>query len=161
MDFTNLEHIINGLRGLNAHDEVAMIVEDNKSVLADLQRKQMLEGKGVDGAFIRPFYSENPFFKKPGASQRYAQWKQKITPNAARPMDVPNLTINNRFHDSLFAKVEGDTFSIKSEDDNAESIFSVHKNASGLDEESRLEFAKKITLPGFAKVLEKLTTLRM
>lgn len=161
MDLTNLENIITGLKSFNAHDEVLLIVENNSQKLSDLQREQMLKGRGVDGEYIRPFYSENPYFKKPGAALKYAQWKQKITPNAERPEDVPNLTINNRFHDSIYTKLSGDTFSMESDDSNADDIISVHQNAIGLDADSRLQFATEITLPEFAKVFEEKTTLRM
>lgn len=161
MDLTNLENIINGLKKFNAHDEILHIVEENKEKLSALQRDQMLKGRGIDGEYIRPFYSENPYFKKPGSALKYAQWKQKITPNSERPLDVPNLTINNRFHDSIFTKISGDVFSMESDDSNADHIISVHKNAIGLDADSRLKFATEITLPEFAKVFEEKTTLRI
>src|SRR6185437_364222 len=135
------------------------IVEDNTDAIADLQREQMLEGRGVDGEYIRPFYSENPFFKKPGAAQRYAEWKQKITPNAKRPLDVPNLFINGKFHDSLSAKVDGEVFEIETSAEFGDKVFEVHQNAQGLDAEKRLEFAETITLPAVKEALQAKTGL--
>ena len=161
MDLTNLENIINGLSSFSAHDEVLNIVSDNKEELTQLQRDQMLSGRSVNGDYIRPYYSENPYFKKPGAALRYAQWKQEITPNELRPLDVPNLFINGRFHNSLKTVMNGDEFSFKSDDINGASIFEEHKNAQGLDEDSRLKFAEEKLLPKFAEILKEKTTLML
>lgn len=135
------------LQAFDFGKELEEIVEDHADDIADLQREQMLEGKGVDGQYIRPFYSENPFFKTPGAAERYALWKQKITPNSNRPVDVPNLIVVGVFHKSLSAKVSGGLFEIQTDASFGDKVFDVHKNAQGLDEESRLEFAENFTLP--------------
>lgn len=147
------------LQAFDFGQELQTIVEDNTDTIVDLQREQMLEGRGVDGEYIRPFYSENPYFKKPGAAQRYAEWKQKITPNAKRPIDVPNLTINDTFHNSLSADVESGVFEIKTSASFGDKVFEVHKNAQGLDEEKRLQFAESITLPAIKDALQTKTGL--
>jgi hypothetical protein len=159
LDLKNLEWIMKGLSSFNARDEVERIVDENKDVLTDLQRDQMMEGRSVDGDYIRPYYSENPYFKSAAAALKYAEWKQEITPNELRPLDVPNLYINGRFHNSLKTVMNGDEFSIESDDIKGASIFEEHKNAQGLDEDSRLKFATEITLPKFAEIFKEKTTL--
>jgi len=149
--------MIDALGAFDAEKEMVNIVDHNKQKVLDLQREQMMEGRGIDGQFIRPFYSENPYFKTMEQSQAYARWKQKITPNSKRPLDVPNLFINGRFHDSLFVEVGGNEFDIDATDYDATDIMSVHKNAIGLNDASRLEFAEKITIPEFGKVLKEKT----
>lgn len=145
--------LINKIQVFDFGQELEKIVEDHADDITDLQREQMLEGRGVDGDYIRPFYSENPWFKKPGAAQRYAQWKQKITPNPQRPLDVPNLTVTGVFHDSLSAKVTSGFFEVDSGVAFGQDVFAVHKNAQGLDEEKRLLFAETYTLPEIKEAL--------
>jgi hypothetical protein len=147
MPLDGLKELMDNLQAFDFGQEMEEIVADNPDKLTELQREQMLKGRGVDGEYIRPFYSENPYFKRPGAAARYAAWKQRITPNSERPEDVPNLTINDTFHNSLSAVVEGRTFDFDTSVDFGEKVFDVHKNAKGLDEDSRLEFAETITLP--------------
>lgn len=155
----NLGDLIQALETFDPEKEVATIIEGHTDKLADLQRDQWMEGRGVDGEYIRPFYSENPYFKSPEAAARYAKWKAKITPNPQRPEDVPNLYINGYLHDSLYAEVVGDTFKIDSDVSFSQDAFEVHKNALGLDEEKRLLFAENITLPEFKEVLKEKTGL--
>jgi hypothetical protein len=152
----NFKSLIDKLTAFDFGQEMTNIVEDNEEKIADLQREQMLEGRGVDGDYIRPFYSENPYFKRPGAALRYAQWKQKITPNPKRPLDVPNLFITGVFHDSLFVEVNAPVFEVKTDVSFGKDVFSVHQNAQGLDEDSRMQFAEEVTLPSIkASLLEK------
>ena len=157
----NLLDIINGLKNFDTTKEVNSIVEANKDTITELQKEQMLEGRGADGQFIRPFYSEDPYFKSAASAARYAEWKSKITPNEKRPKDVPNLFIDGTFHSSLFTKIGGGVFSIETKSFVGEKIFEEHPNAAGLDEENRKEFATKVTLPEFGKVLEQKTTIRI
>lgn len=137
------------------------IIDDNKEKIVDLQKEQLLEGMGADGQYIRPFYSENPYFKSLGAAMRYAKWKQVISPNPKRPEDVPNLFINGYLHNSLFVDIQGQTVDIDSTVPFADEVFSVHKNAIGLDESNRKVFAETVTLPEFAKVFEQQTGVKI
>lgn len=159
-----LDDFENRIASLGAFDfgqELETIVEQNTDEIVDLQRKQMLEGRGADGEYIRPFYSENPYFKSAAAAQRYAEWKQRIAPNPLRPLDVPNLFITGLFHDSLRAKVNGELFEIETDASFGQNVFDMHKNAQGLDEDSRLEFAETITLPAIQEVLLAKTGLKI
>lgn len=155
-DFKNR---IGALQAFDFGKELETIVEQNAETIADLQRDQMLEGRGVDGEYIRPFYSEDPYFKSVEAAERYAEWKERITPNPQRPKDVPNLIINGAFHNSLFVKVFDGKFEIDTNVAFGEKVFESHQNAQGLDEEKRLLFAEAITLPAIKEVLKSKTGL--
>jgi len=160
-----LKKIIDDLGSFDPQKEYETIIEDNAEIIVDLNRDQMMEGRGVDGEFLRPYYSENPYFKTPESAARYARWKQKITPNPQRPLDVPNLFINGYLHGSLYGKVTGkDTlytqFEVESDVPFAESAFRVHKNALGLNAEKRLLFAEEILLPEFLNQLKEKTGLQ-
>jgi len=159
MPLGQFQELINDLRAFDFGQELQEIVADSAESLVELQRQQMLEGRGEDGEFIRPFYSENPYFKSVEAAARYAAWKQKITPNPKRPLDVPNLFIDGTLHKSLFAKVEDKTFSILAGASFGDKVFEVHKNAQGLDEESRKEFGATVTLPQITIRLREKTGL--
>jgi hypothetical protein len=162
MGMDNLISLIEKIEAFDAKAELSIIVSDQGEKISDLQRDQMLEGRGVDGEYIRPYYSENPYFKTPEAAKRYAKWKQKITPNPQRPEDVPNLIINGYFHNLIFMRMNGeDEFEIDSEASFSDNVFNVHKNARGLNEEKRLLFAENITLPEFKKVLLEKTNLEL
>jgi hypothetical protein len=162
VDLTNLENIINGLQGFNSHDEVVKIVDDNQDVLVQLQKEQWMEGKGIDGQNIRPLYSEDPYFKTPEAARRYAEWKQRITPNDKRDFDAPNLFINGYYvHNSLGMTLSGDDFFLDPTSPKGKDILDEHPNASGLSPEQRLYFAEEKLLPKFAEILREKTTLQL
>lgn len=161
MPLERFKKLIGSLQSLDFGNELVTIVENNVATLADLQREQMLEGRSVDGDYIRPFYSEDPYFKTAEAAKHYAEWKQRISPHPDRPLDVPNLFINGYFHKSLFAKVSGSEFTITTNVELGEKVFDEHENAQGLNEEKRQEFAQTITLPAITKVLEEKTGLQL
>lgn len=73
--------------------------DENKYI--ELQRNQLWDGKGSDDKNLRPSYSEDPYFKKPGAAERYANWKSKITPNPKRDKDTPNLYVVGKFYSEI------------------------------------------------------------
>lgn len=161
MALDGMKAFIDKLTAFDFGKELGVIVEEYADVLGDLQREQMSEGRGVDGQYIRPFYSEDPYFKTPAAAEKYALWKQKITPNPKRPKDVPNLLINGYFYGSLKAKVSGPVFTIDSDVELGEKVFEEHKNAQGLNEEKRLEFAETFTLPNITMTLRDKTGLKI
>lgn len=161
MPLGGLKGLMDKLAAFDFGQELETIVEEHIDVVADLQREQMSEGRGVDGNYIRPFYSEDPYFKTPGAAERYALWKEKITPNPKRPKDVPNLLINGYFYGSLEAKVESGVFTIGSNVELGDKIFEEHKNAQGLNAVKRLEFAETFTLPNITLSLRQKTGLEI
>lgn len=156
-----MKAFIDKLTAFDFGKELETIVEEHADILGDLQREQMSDGRGVDGQYIRPFYSEDPYFKTPLAAERYAAWKEKITPNPKRPKDVPNLLINGYFYGSLKAKVSGQVFTIDSNVELGEKVFEEHPNAQGLNAEKRLEFAETFTMPNIAAALLEKTGLKI
>lgn len=156
MALDGILNIIEGLTNLDTHAEVLKIVEANADSIIDFQQAQMYEGIGGDGEYIRPFYSEDPYFKKPGAALAYAQWKQRITPNPNRPLDVPNLFINGYFYKSLTAVFSDNVYSVRSKNNLGEKVFAEHPNAEGLSPKNSQEFAETITIPEFTKILDKI-----
>jgi hypothetical protein len=159
MALDGLKNLVNSLSKFNWEVELDIIVTNNLDKVIELQQEQMMEGKGVDGEFIRPFYSENPYFKTPEAAHKYALWKAKITPNSKRPLDVPNLYINGYYQGSIKARVSAKTLAIGSDSSISDAVEDVHKNALGLNAEKRLQFATEITLPEITKAFKEQTGL--
>lgn len=136
---------------------VAKLIGDSlKPFVVDvlsIQKEQMMEGKNIFGENIRPLYSENPYFKKPGAAQRYAEWKAKITPNAKRDKDAPNLFINGKFHSSVKSVFGDNEIKVFSDSSLGSKVLSVHKDVLGLNPEKAGQFAHEKVLPELLKNL--------
>lgn len=161
MDLTPLNNLITSLQAFNASEEFSKIVDENSEQITILQKEQLLEGKDVEGKYLRPFYSEDPYFKTPLSAKRYADWKSKISPNKDKPFDVPDLFITGKYvHDPLFTKVNTTTYSILVANPKGQSIIDKYPTAAGLDEQKRLYFATNVSLPGFLKVLKEKTGLK-
>ena len=92
------------------------VIFDNDAFVIDLNRQQLMEGKTHLNEDVRPYYSEDTYFKKPGASDRYIEWKQRITPNPKRNPDAPNLFIDGTFHKTFKLDIESDSIIIYSDD---------------------------------------------
>lgn len=161
MPLDGMKGLINNLQAFDFGQEMQGIVHEYVDVLADLQREQMSEGRGVDGEYIRPFYSEDPYFKTAFAAEKYAEWKQKITPNPKRPKDVPNLFINGYFYSTLRPKLVASVFEIDSPSSLGEKVLEEHPTAQGLNAEKRKEFADMFTLPGITTSLREKTGLEI
>jgi hypothetical protein len=115
------------------------IVEDSSGEFLEMNKDQMLAGQTSKGEDIRPYYSENPYFKKPGAAQRYADWKARTTPDSRRKNDVPNLITSGfpgsgTFHGQL--RVEDNGWRIGASGSLASKVLSVHDNVLGVNPEN-------------------------
>lgn len=161
MALDDLKNKISALRSFDCKYEVQKIVDANKDDIIGKQRNQLLSGLDRDGEYIRPFYSENPWFKDKKAALRYAKWKASIFPDMGRPLDVPNLYITGRFHRSLFASITSDTYDIRFSDPEGASITAVHKKALGLNQVSKDDFKQNIFLPSFKQVFKQKTTFEI
>lgn len=67
--------------------------------IVDLFRDQLYAGLDGDGKALTPSYSQDPYFIRPGAPERYAKWKESrrkgqnnIFPQ--KGVDTPDLFIN-------------------------------------------------------------------
>lgn len=108
----------------------------NDDLLVILNQKQLMEGKDSEGNDLRPYYSEDPYFKTPEAAQKYIAWKQKITPNSKRNPDAPNLFINGYFHGSIFPVIGDKSFFNDSQVSLGKDLISRYPKALGANEES-------------------------
>lgn len=98
-------------------DECAVCLDDNKDIVEGLIREQLYSGQNGKGKLLHPTYENDPFFEEPGRwyhrGKQYKHWKEAITPPIGsevlflppRPVEVPNLFITGRFHDSITAKL--------------------------------------------------------
>lgn len=83
-------------------------IEQYLPEIVEMIQGQLLDGRDKNDELLTPSYSEDPYFKKPGAGERYAVWKRKLYPNSKRPEDTPNLIITGEFHRGIVAEVISD-----------------------------------------------------
>ena|ERR1044072_5258830 len=144
-----LTKFIETLRGFDIINEAEKIVNEQPEIIEDLVKQQLLDGKNVDGSFMASM-STDPFFKKPGAWERYAAHKQRTTPRSTvRPFNVPNLYFNGKYHSGLRVYAAGGKVYYPNEASNAELIarkFSPQKTL-GLSQESISIYKAKIMIP--------------
>lgn len=100
-------------------DKCFECMDSNQSVFVRSIREQIYSGLKGDGTHLSPTYDDDPYFEEPGTwfqgSQRYKAWKAEITPPEPsamlglppRPLSVPNLFINGKFHSEI-ASAKGD-----------------------------------------------------
>jgi len=112
----------------NFTDKCLECMDSNQGVFVRSIREQMYSGLKGDGTFITPDYDDDPFFEEPGmwfhGSERYKAWKAEITPPAPgymlglppRPLNVPNLFINGKFHSEVYSQTDGQEIAIKVEE---------------------------------------------
>ena len=102
--------------------ECLACMEDNSNVIESLIREQLYSGMNGKERLLRPDYDNDPYFNEPGPwFHRYKKWKNDITPPIEsevlflppRPVEVPNLYITGKFHDSIQARLSGEVMEIK------------------------------------------------
>lgn len=157
MPLDNLKRKIEALEDFDWERELYDIILRHAAEAEELQRDQMQRGLDADGEYIRPFYSENPYFKTRKQARDYAEWKQRISPGSDRPMDVPNLFINGFYQYSLHLQVSGTKYDFASDvaEKLANEIESVHKNVIGLNPEYRQQFYFRIVRKEMKKLIEE------
>jgi hypothetical protein len=110
----NLRELANNANSFDFNKNVNEVIDNNANLIVSMNQEQLLEGKNSEGKDLRPYYSEDPYFKTRAAALRYAEWKKRITPNSFRKTDVPNLYINGFYHSSFQFKRTGDKFEVTS-----------------------------------------------
>jgi hypothetical protein len=148
----NVTNVISEMRNI----VLSLAIEAEPSIV-ELNRSQLWEGKTNEGKDITPKYSENPFFKSKESAEKYANWKQKITPGKTRKKDVPNLFIDGTFYDSIYAKLYGDEININSNIALGTKIIAVHKKVLGLNKESLRVVSNAIKEPLINTLKDELT----
>ena len=100
---SKINQLIQKLRGFSDFlgDSIEQGIKENRKEAVALNLGQMLDGKGNDGQDLRPFYTEDNFFKSKKSSEAYIRFKQRITPNSKRNPNAPNLTINGHYHSGV------------------------------------------------------------
>lgn len=105
--------------------ECLACMEDNSNVIESLIREQLYSGMNGKERLLRPYYDNDPYFNEPGPwfhrAKSYKKWKNDITPPIEsevlflppRPVEVPNLYITGKFHDSIQARLSGEVMEIK------------------------------------------------
>jgi len=76
-------------------------INKNAEKIVEINKEQLMEGSNNKGNTLTPDYYSDPYFKTREAAIKYANWKQKITPNKKRKINAPNLFINGRFHNDF------------------------------------------------------------
>lgn len=131
-------------------------LDDMEDEALKMFHSQLDEGKRPDGSEIRPYYSEDPYFKSKESAGRYASWKQKITPNSKRNKDAPNLRINGKFYSELSAKITQDGIKIEGRTNYARKIMAKYDNTFGL---SPSNVRKLLLKGGLSKLKQKIRKL--
>ena len=138
-------------------DAVNNVLFQNEAKIVDLNKSQLYDGKDILENDIKPFYSQDPFFKTQAQAQDYIKWKQKITPNSRRNPDAPNLFING-FHYSmigLLKKGKDIVIGVKSLNKITSSIDSKYKNIYGLNDKNQDKVDKEIIIPAINDFLKR------
>lgn len=131
------------------------ILSNEKKVIR-LNQEQLYDGKTATGEDIRPYYTEDPFFKTVGQAQGYIKWKQKITPNNKRNPNAPNLFINGFFHRSLkLVDENGDIIIISTLTGDMGGIDEKYDNILGLMPTNQEKVNNEIILPKVWDLLDK------
>jgi hypothetical protein len=123
---------------------VSSVVARTADVILDLNKDQLLQGRDADGELLSPTYTGDPYFETPEAgkfyknARGYLRMKQLLEAAhrgrigivelyGEKPADVPNLIITGPYHDSMFIRVTGDTFTIDATYEDADDINAKYK----------------------------------
>lgn len=123
-------------------DKVAnKAIDENLSVMADMNVEQMMDGKNIEGDDIGRY----------GGSGKYAAMKQDMNP---RPSAwVPDLRLEGNFHDGIFAKRNKNIIVFGSSDPDRDKVetliakYGAHQPFLGLTEENRAEVTNDYIFP--------------
>lgn len=80
---------------------VGNVMRKRQKELTQAQHDQLWDGKRSDGWDIRPYYTEDTYFRSYEEAREYMDWKRRITPNPRRRADAPNLYINGKFYSQI------------------------------------------------------------
>lgn len=135
--------------------EAKEIVNGSIPLLVLMNRNQMLEGKDSNGNNIRPSYLEDNYFKTKEAAQKYAEWKQRITPNPKRGFETPNLIINGAFHSSVKGVVMSDGIKFTTDSALGRNVILKFDTVLGIAPENRKKIIHEVLLPRLKKYVHE------
>ena len=123
-----IENTINSFQGLssridNIGTELGKIVSENKGVLLNLNRDQLLSGRNNEGELLGPTYLNDPYFLTREAAESYSKMKYRLESEhrsmllfpqiyPSKPKDVPNLIVTGAFQNTMFIRTSADSFEI-------------------------------------------------
>lgn len=108
-----------------------------KSTILSMNKSQLWNGKSNTGEDLRPYYSEDPYFKTKQQAEAYRMWKKAITKNSSRYDDAPNLFINGYFYRSItIEKNSQNMFEFGVTNSFSKDIFDKYPLALGLTEDN-------------------------
>ena len=137
------------MQDFDARNEVLEIVEDNKQEIVKRQREQLEYGIDVFG---------KPRIDEYRPLTVYIKKTQGIGLGAVT--DRVTFFMTGRLYQSLFAEIIGENYETKSPLFTYDKMIDrVGRENFGLDYDSRLDFAKSITLPNFKQRLKEKTGL--
>ena len=113
------------LKDMASIDEVYEVIHKINTGIKRECLACMEDNSNVIESLLRPDYDNDPYFNEPGPwfhrAKSYKKWKNDITPPIEsevlflppRPVEVPNLYITGKFHDSIQARLSGEVMEIK------------------------------------------------
>lgn len=131
---------------------VDAMYEKRQDALSSI-KEQLWDGKTGKGDDIRPYYSEDPWFKSRARAEAYKRWKQAITPNSNRNPDAPNLFINGWFYNQILIQKNDDELIISP--GAGSSIKAKYDNIFMLQVENQKEF-NDLVRPVFFRKIRKI-----
>jgi hypothetical protein len=115
-----------------------------KKSIADLNREQLLSGRGADGEYL-PRYVDDPYFKSVESATRYEQWKATIS-IGEKPTGVMDFYIDGTFHRTIKFVKDDEGFTTKSDSSIISSVQSKTNNqALGINETSIEQIIPEVT----------------
>jgi hypothetical protein len=147
-----LNKIIDNLENIRQiqNEVVSNVLSGKENEITNLQTTQFFNGKSSKNQDLRPYYSEDSYFKTIESAHKYIAWKERITPNAKRNPDAPNLYINGYFYSKINSEVNFSNLTIRTEGLFADKIAKKYDNLLGLNFES-LEYIKN----KYAKIIKQ------
>lgn len=115
------------------------------TVIADLNTKQLEQGKRADGKNITPKYQSNV----------YASYKKSIGAKPAK--GTPDLKLTGDFHAGIYAFKKGDMIHIDSTDEKSPELQRKYDKIFGLNKESINELKPDLTFELQKKLTDELT----
>jgi hypothetical protein len=130
-----------------------------KKLVVKMNQDQLWEGKSSEGVDLRPYYSEDPYFKTKQQALAYKNWKKKITPNPKRYDDAPNLFINGYFHDSITIRKSNNMMEFGVVNSFSAKIIDKYPLAMGLTEDNEKKLVRDNIIDTFSKKLKDVLTV--
>ena len=150
MGLQNLKKLSRSLSRFDWGNELVKIVKNNQDAIITLQEEQMYEGKDKNGDQIAL------------EGRGYSKYTFEIKTAKGQPTDRVTWYDTGALYAALKATVKDGnyTFSAPGEEEKFKTMIERSgEDVLGLDDERRLQFATKITLPAIDQVFREKTTL--